>query len=97
MRHTSGTRRNRRQLPLTREEPSTTLESMQKNQHTPTSPAALDAGLDLGRMVEQRSALEEQIASQVARCRDLDLSWGHIGIMLGVSAQAAQQRYGRQS
>lgn len=58
------------------------------------SPEVIRAALDLGHMVNERKALDERIAAQVKHVRDLGGSWTSVGIGLGVTAQAAQQRYG---
>ena len=48
----------------------------------------------VGRLAEQRDNLEAELAQGVAAARQDDWSWAMIGIMLGVTRQAAQQRYG---
>ena len=48
----------------------------------------------VGRLAEQRDNLETELAQAVAAAREDDWSWAMIGIMLGVSRQAAQQKYG---
>ncbi|MYB10911.1 MAG: hypothetical protein F4Y28_13160 [Acidimicrobiia bacterium] len=48
----------------------------------------------VGRLAEQRDNLETELAHAVAAARQDDWSWAMIGIMLGVSRQAAQQKYG---
>jgi len=48
----------------------------------------------VGRLAEQRDNLEAELAQAVAAARQDDWSWAMIGIMLGVTRQAAQQRYG---
>ena len=70
---------------------------MATNQHTKTPPAALEAGFALGHLVDSRRALDSEIAEQVRKVIDLGGTWGHVGIMLGVSKQAAQQRYGKKA
>ena len=47
--------------------------------------------------VQHRAGAEAEIAGAVAAARDTGYSWAVIGGMLGVSAQAAQQRYGKQA
>ncbi len=59
-----------------------------------TPPAALDAGFVLMRLVAARTALDAEIAEQVAQVRALGGSWTTVAIALDVSKQAAQQRYG---
>jgi hypothetical protein len=48
----------------------------------------------LRRAVIARARSERQLADAVAAARLAGLSWSRIGTELGVSAQAAQQRYG---
>ena len=48
----------------------------------------------LRRAVIARARSERQVADAVAAARLAGLSWSRIGKELGVSAQAAQQRYG---
>jgi hypothetical protein len=64
--------------------------------------ARRDAGLaDLRQLAEQRrearrtvSALDAKIVHQVARLRLAGATWVQVGAALGVSRQAAQQRFG---
>lgn len=42
----------------------------------------------------ERALCEQRIAQDVADARRAGLSWKKIGAALGISAQAAQQRYG---
>jgi hypothetical protein len=48
----------------------------------------------LRRALIARARNERQVADAVAAARLAGLSWSRIGKELGVSAQAAQQRYG---
>lgn len=48
----------------------------------------------VGRLADQRDSLETELAQAVAAARQDDWSWAMIGLMLGVTRQAAQQRYG---
>ena len=48
----------------------------------------------VGRLADQRDRTEEELAQAVAAAREDDWSWAMIGFMLGVSRQAAQQKYG---
>ena len=48
----------------------------------------------VGRLADQRDRLETELAQAVAAAREDDWSWAMIGFMLGVTRQAAQQRYG---
>lgn len=48
----------------------------------------------LRRAVIARARSERQVADAVVAARRAGLSWARIGKELGVSAQAAQQRYG---
>ena len=48
----------------------------------------------VGRLADQRDRLETELAQAVAAARADDWSWAMIGFMLGVTRQAAQQRYG---
>lgn len=51
----------------------------------------------LGRLADQAMDLDESIAAQVKQLRRANVSWTAIAQMLGVTRQAAQQRYGRDS
>lgn len=51
----------------------------------------------LGRLADQRAALEHDVAEAVRRAREASRTWSEIGAMLGVSKQAAQRKYGRTS
>ncbi|WP_328933502.1 MULTISPECIES: hypothetical protein [unclassified Streptomyces] len=42
---------------------------------------------------ELRAAAELRVKKEIGRCRRASLSWAEIGAALGVSAQAAHQRY----
>jgi hypothetical protein len=59
---------------------------------TPDQHAAAFAIRDARRA---RQAAEEAIEGHVAEARRLGVSWSIIATMLGVTRQAAQQRYGR--
>ena len=48
----------------------------------------------VSRLADQRDETEKELAQAVAAARQGGWSWGHIGLMLGVSRQAAQQKYG---
>lgn len=54
------------------------------------SPEAMDALRDAKWLRDQA---EEVIGKQVRALRDEDTPWSVIGLVLGVSKQAAQQRY----
>ncbi len=56
--------------------------------------AAIDAGIVLMRLSGDRDALDQQIRTQVATVRALGGSWTTVGVALGVTRSAAQQRYG---
>ncbi|MDB4894502.1 MAG: hypothetical protein JWN15_764 [Firmicutes bacterium] len=47
------------------------------------------------RAVAQLRTAEEHLAAAVAAARGLGHSWGELGVALGVTRQAAQQRFGR--
>ncbi len=53
---------------------------------------ALTALLELS---ERRTAVEAQLIDAVRQARSDHHSWSEIGVMLGVSKQAAQRKYGR--
>lgn len=53
--------------------------------------AALQAVMMLA---EQRTAVETQLVAAVGEARARGHSWSQIGLMLGVSKQAAQRKYG---
>jgi hypothetical protein len=46
-------------------------------------------------LAEQRAVVEAQLVSAVGEARARGHSWSQIGVMLGVSKQAAQRKYGR--
>lgn len=48
----------------------------------------------VSRVVARRNALEREIAVCVSAARAAGVPWSRIGEALGVSKQAAQQRYG---
>jgi hypothetical protein len=51
----------------------------------------------LRRLPERRAALDARTAELVHQARALDVPWNVIGAALGVTPQAAQQRYGGSS
>lgn len=53
------------------------------------------AQMELSQLAEQLRARERQIAAAVQHHRRAGVPWSVIGASLGVSKQAAQQRYGR--
>jgi len=58
-----------------------------------TSPAAIDAGIVLMRLAGERDRLEDQIHRQVLDTLDAGGSWTTVSVALGVSKQAAWERY----
>ena len=48
----------------------------------------------LQRAVVARARSEQQLIDAVTKARSAGLPWQKIGLLLGTSAQAAQQRYG---
>jgi hypothetical protein len=59
----------------------------------------LDDEVDVAEYLLRRAALararsERQVAEAVVEARRAGMSWKKIGAQLGISAQAAQQRYG---
>ena len=48
----------------------------------------------MSRVVARRNALEREVAVCVSAARAAGVPWSKIGDALGVSKQAAQQRYG---
>ena len=59
-----------------------------------TTPApAVDAGIILMRLSGERDALEHRIRNQVKTVITLGGSWRTVGAALGVSGQAAWERY----
>ncbi len=62
-------------------------------EHLPSKPAA--PYLALQDAAQRRVQAESDVAGAVADCRSAGWSWADIGRALGVSAQAAQQRYGQ--
>jgi len=53
----------------------------------------IDASLRVHALLRQRETLDNEIAEQVDRMRQEDMSWAKVGLALGVSAQAAWERY----
>ena len=51
----------------------------------------------LGALAEQRETLESELRAAVLDARRAKRSWSEIGVMLGVSKQAAQRKYARTS
>lgn len=49
---------------------------------------------EIGRWVDKTRQAEDAIESEIASARREGMSWAKIGLALGVSAQAAWQRYG---
>ena len=49
----------------------------------------------LERAVLQRASTETDVRDAVIRARQDEMTWKRIGEILGTSAQAAQQRYGK--
>ena len=58
-----------------------------------TPPEAIDAGIILMRLASQRAALEDEIHRQVLKVLTLGGSWTTVSVALGVSKQAAWERY----
>lgn len=48
----------------------------------------------IGLAVKDVAAAEKELADAVAAAREAGRSWGEIALVLGVSKQAARQRYG---
>ncbi len=49
----------------------------------------------LAKLAEQRETLDDEVTDAVHAARRANRSWSEIGMMLGVSKQAAQRKYGR--
>ena len=60
----------------------------------PAAPA-LDVLDWVGTSAEQAAAAQHTLTAAVTRARQADHSWATIGARLGISKQAAQQRFGR--
>lgn len=58
-----------------------------------TPPAAINAGIVLMRLSGDRDRLENQIRAQVHRVIKLGGSWTTVSVALGISRQAAHERY----
>lgn len=58
-----------------------------------TPAAAVDAGIVLMRLSGERDEIEQEIRVQVATVLSLGGTWRTIGAALGVSGQAAWERY----
>jgi len=54
----------------------------------------LDGMAELQRLAAERAAIDAAIAREVRAMRAAGFSWSAIGAELGISKQAAQQRYG---
>ncbi len=48
----------------------------------------------IAELVEQRNEVDDGLADAVRAARDAGRSWSEIAAMLGVTKQAAQQKYG---
>ncbi len=48
----------------------------------------------IAELVEQRNKVDDGLADAVRAARDAGRSWSEIAAMLGVTKQAAQQKYG---
>ncbi|MEQ8718990.1 MAG: hypothetical protein RIE08_15380 [Acidimicrobiales bacterium] len=55
--------------------------------------ADTDALQTIAALVDQRDAIDSALVAAVGAAREAGRSWSEIGVMLGVSKQAAQQRY----
>lgn len=62
----------------------------------PTLDPRYDPSRELRRLNYQRHALDREIEAAVAASRGHGQSWNTIGRALGVTAEAARRRYGRQ-
>ncbi len=60
-----------------------------------TTMTADDGGSRLAELNEARRDAELAVEDQVARMRENGASWARIGACLGVTKQAAHERYGR--
>jgi hypothetical protein len=49
---------------------------------------------EIARLADQRHEIDETLTKRIAGARDRGWSWSKIAIALGVSRQAARQRYG---
>jgi len=57
--------------------------------------ADTEALRSIAELVEQRNEVDEDLTEAVRSARRSDRSWAEIGAMLGVSKQAAQQKYAK--
>ncbi len=48
----------------------------------------------IAQLADQRSQLETDLVAAVRHARQMGRSWSEIGVMLGVSKQVAQRKYG---
>jgi hypothetical protein len=55
----------------------------------------LEDPTELAMLIEMHAELDEVIARTARALHDSDFSWGEIGRQLGMSRQAAQQRWGK--
>lgn len=81
----------------TRDEKSSALERWADNVD-PGDVVAVDASVlrHLAKLADQRAELDAAVIEAVHAARTANRSWSEIGVMLGVSKQAAQHKYGRQ-
>lgn len=71
------------------------LEAWADDVHADELTEAKTAALrDIAELVEQRNEVDDGLAEAVRAARDAKRSWSEIAAMLGVSKQAAQQKYG---
>lgn len=62
---------------------------------TKTPDAAIEAGWVLMRLAAEREDVEARIVEQIRAVLAAGGSWTTVGVALGVTKQAAQQRYSR--
>jgi hypothetical protein len=65
------------------------------NTKSKTPAAAIDAGIILMRLAGGRAKLDHKIQRQVLTVIDLGGSWTTVSVALGISRQAAWERYHR--
>jgi len=65
--------------------------------HDELDPAGTDTLRKIADLADQRADVEAALTDAVRSARQADRSWSEIGMMLGVSKQAAQRKYAKRA